>query len=270
MSSVVISGDTSGAITLQAPAVAGSTTLTLPTTTGTVVVANGAQTIEFADGSASAPSITNSGDTNTGMFFPAADTIAFAEGGVESMRIGSNGYLSIGTTDTTSYKLFLYDAVDRTEATSQLSIGGNGYSAFHWMNGTAYYIGQNSASRELRMYSGATPTTGVKLTNGATSWVSTSDENLKDIIEPIKNAAEKVSTLRAVIGKYKDDEEGTRRPFLIAQDVEKVLPEAIHLGSDETLNLAYTETIPLLVAAIQELKVIVDEQAEKIKALEAK
>jgi hypothetical protein len=36
MSSVVISGDTSGAITLAAPAVAGSTTLTLPAQTGTV------------------------------------------------------------------------------------------------------------------------------------------------------------------------------------------------------------------------------------------
>lgn len=42
MSSVVISGDTSGAITLQAPAVAGSTTLTLPATTGTVLAAGNA------------------------------------------------------------------------------------------------------------------------------------------------------------------------------------------------------------------------------------
>lgn len=38
MSSVVIAGDTSGSVTLQAPAVAGSTTLNLPTTSGTVVV----------------------------------------------------------------------------------------------------------------------------------------------------------------------------------------------------------------------------------------
>ena len=37
MSSVVISGDTSGAITVAAPAVAGTTTLTLPATTGTVL-----------------------------------------------------------------------------------------------------------------------------------------------------------------------------------------------------------------------------------------
>jgi hypothetical protein len=37
MSSVVISGDTSGTITLQAPSVAGSNTLTLPANTGTVI-----------------------------------------------------------------------------------------------------------------------------------------------------------------------------------------------------------------------------------------
>ena len=36
MSQVIIAGDTSGTITLQAPAVAGSTTLTLPTTTATL------------------------------------------------------------------------------------------------------------------------------------------------------------------------------------------------------------------------------------------
>ena len=36
MSSVVIYGDTSGAITLAAPAVAGTNTLTLPTSTGTI------------------------------------------------------------------------------------------------------------------------------------------------------------------------------------------------------------------------------------------
>jgi hypothetical protein len=38
MSSVVISGDTSGAITLAAPAVAGTNTITLPAVTGTAVV----------------------------------------------------------------------------------------------------------------------------------------------------------------------------------------------------------------------------------------
>ena len=42
---------------------------------------------EVPAGSASAPSIYPTGDTNTGIFFPAADTIAFSEGGSEAMRI---------------------------------------------------------------------------------------------------------------------------------------------------------------------------------------
>ncbi len=96
-SSLAINGSTSGAITLQATAIAGTNTLTLPATTGTVVVTNGGQTVEFADGSASAPSITNSGDTNTGMFFPAADTIAFAGGGTEAMRFTSTGLLQFNS-----------------------------------------------------------------------------------------------------------------------------------------------------------------------------
>jgi hypothetical protein len=51
-----------------------------------------------AAGSAAAPTITATGDTNTGIYFPAADTIAFTEGGVESARIDSSGNLGLGVT----------------------------------------------------------------------------------------------------------------------------------------------------------------------------
>jgi hypothetical protein len=47
-------------------------------------------------GSAAAPALFPTGDTNTGIFFPAADTIAFTEGGVESMRLDASGNLGIG------------------------------------------------------------------------------------------------------------------------------------------------------------------------------
>ena len=53
--------------------------------------------IVVSAGSTLAPSISPTGDSNTGIFFPSADTVAFAEGGVEAARFDSNGRLGIGT-----------------------------------------------------------------------------------------------------------------------------------------------------------------------------
>jgi hypothetical protein len=58
-------------------------------------------------GSASAPAISKSDDTNTGMFFPAADTIAFTEGGTEAMRLTSAGDVGIGSTSINNNKLLV-------------------------------------------------------------------------------------------------------------------------------------------------------------------
>ena len=66
----------------------------------TTLSASGVAT--FSAGTVSAPAITTTGDTNTGIFFPAADTIAFAEGGVEAMRIDSSGNVGIGTSSPTA------------------------------------------------------------------------------------------------------------------------------------------------------------------------
>ena len=59
------------------------------------IVNSGITTV--AAGSAAAPSITPTGDSNTGIFFPAADTIAFGEGGAEAARIDSSGRFGLGT-----------------------------------------------------------------------------------------------------------------------------------------------------------------------------
>lgn len=58
----------------------------------------------FDDGTDAAPSITNTGDLNTGLFFPAADTVAVSTAGTERMRIDSSGNVGIGDT-TPSTKL---------------------------------------------------------------------------------------------------------------------------------------------------------------------
>ena len=104
---------------------------------------------------------------------------------------------------------------------------------------------------------------------GATSWTAISDETRKVIIEEITDATTKVLTLRTVIGRLKTDDNTVRRPYLIAQDVQKVLPEAVSETEDKegpVLGLSYTEVIPLLVAAIKELKAENDAMKAALKA----
>jgi hypothetical protein len=62
-------------------------------------------TVVAAAGTALLPSITTTGDLNTGMWFPAADTIAFSEGGVEALRIDSSGNVGIGTSPATKLEV---------------------------------------------------------------------------------------------------------------------------------------------------------------------
>ena len=69
MSSIVVSGDTSGAITIAAPAVAGTNTLTLPASTGTVTVLGNTSTGSGSIVLATSPTI-------TGLTFTSASTAA--------------------------------------------------------------------------------------------------------------------------------------------------------------------------------------------------
>ena len=126
MSKIALEGNASGTgtFTVAAPNSNSNYTLTLPQSTGTVVVTGGAQTIEFAAGTASTPSITFTGDTNTGIFSPAADTIAFAEGGAESMRIDSNGNVGIGTSSP-SQKLVVSGTGTVSSRTNATDAGGD-------------------------------------------------------------------------------------------------------------------------------------------------
>jgi hypothetical protein len=165
--------------------------------------------------------------------------------------------------------------------------GYNGYLALNANSGSRYsqFAFNNASVEKATMFWDNTLTNlyvrgasgGVYLTNTGTSWTSNSDERLKENLVPITNALTKVNTLRAVIGNFISDETKKKTPFLIAQDVQAVLPEAISttmVKDDETntqyLGVAYTEVIPLLVASIKELKTIVDTQAAEIAELKAK
>jgi hypothetical protein len=54
--------------------------------------------IVVSAGSASSPSISPSGDSNTGIFFPEPDTVAIGEGGNEVLKVNSSGNVGINST----------------------------------------------------------------------------------------------------------------------------------------------------------------------------
>jgi hypothetical protein len=56
---------------------------------------NSSAQVEFQDGTASLPIVTNSGDLNTGIFFPADDTVAISTSGAEEFRIGPLGQIGL-------------------------------------------------------------------------------------------------------------------------------------------------------------------------------
>ena len=104
-------------------------------------------------------------------------------------------------------------------------------------------------------------------TNNITAYYS--DERLKTIVSNITGGVEKIKGLRTVIGHYNDAPDKYQKPFLIAQDVQAVLPEAVSTREPDKLTLCYTEVIPLLTNALQEAIAKIEVLETKGAALEA-
>ena len=204
-----------------------------------------------------------SGTDNIGYMFNVANAaVVFGTNNTESIRIGSNGNVSIGTPNQIS--------------SAKVSIsgggGGGGLAPLAMVNPNQDTKTWNCGPDVNGNFVVTTVagTNGQFISYGATSWTSTSDERLKTTLVPFENAVSKIVTLRAGTGRYLKDEESVSRSFLLAQDVQKVLPEAVNVQNDEigTLGLQYTDLIPLLVAAIQEQQTIINDLKARITALE--
>jgi hypothetical protein len=224
-----------------------------------------------ADG-ASSPTermrITNGGTVGIGSSGPAAwvssrQVIQMGRGAAACDTAVSNGGSTIFSNN------FYYDGADKAIAT--------GYSQGIVFNPT------NAGTTQIVSTSGTntggntiTFTGGPYVSAGGTSWTSSSDERLKDIIEPLSNGLEKVASIRAVKFSWKDDPNQTTNVGVIAQDVEAVLPEIVsktqRYGSDdqtEYLGVSYDLLAPLLIAALQEAKDKIETLEAKVAALEA-
>jgi hypothetical protein len=88
-----------------------------------------------------------------------------------------------------------------------------------------------------------------------------SDERLKDNVKPIENALEKLQKIRGVEFDWNDKQdvyEG-HDTGVIAQEVQKVLPEVVTEREDGMLAVKYEKMVGLLIESIKDLKAEVDD-----------
>ena len=205
------------------------------------------------------------------------DNLRFFTNGNEIMRINSSGNIGIGTSNP-SGKLQI--AADYTggsgnqitvsglsEPNKQLLIGYStllNYGSIQPINqgigftnlilcpeGGNVGIGTSNPTSKLHV-------NGDIFSSGEVTVLS--DIRFKENIETIDNALDKVDKLRGVYynRKLNDGTLSQRNIGIIADEVEKVLPEVVHMQND-IKSVAYSNIIGLLIQAIKELKQEVQE-----------
>ena len=95
-----------------------------------------------------------------------------------------------------------------------------------------------------------------------TAFNSASDRTLKENIERIDNALDKVGALAGYTFNYKGREE--KMSGLMADEVEAVLPEVVYNFDGDLKAIRYGNMMGLIIEAINELKSDIDELKEKM------
>lgn len=176
----------------------------------------------------------------------AGETIRFDGGGATSVSRSGNT-ITISSTDTNT---------DTNTVTT--NIAGTGVSVSSGTGNSTISIGQAVGTSN-------TVTFGEVRSTGDIIAYYSSDLALKENISPIDNALNKVMSIGGYNFDWKDshleDRGGVDGMFvkkkdigIIAQEVQKVLPEAVGERKDGTLGVRYEQIVPLLIESIKELK----------------
>jgi hypothetical protein len=224
---------TSGTTILQASAIA-SGTLTLPAATDTLT--GKATTDTLTNKTIAAGSNTITGLTNSNLSGSAGISNAnLANATISGVALGSN----LNTLTFTDYLISgaNYDG----SAARTVSVAG-----------TSVNTGNTLVARDV-----SGDFTAGSIT--ATQYTSTSDISLKKNVSTIENALKKVLSLRGV--EYDRIESGEHQIGVIAQEVEKIIPEVVY--GDEIKSVAYANIVALLIEAIKEQQKEIEELKKK-------
>jgi prepilin-type processing-associated H-X9-DG protein len=183
------------------------------------------------------------------------DLVLIPRTSVASNILLMEGNVGIGTTSP-STKLHI-EASSNTKMIMRMSTASAGK---YWrqevdVDNIFYIINHNS--------------TGVYIDDGATSWTAISDENVKENIVELTGALDKVKDFRCVEYNLIADERKTKKIGFIAQDWQEDYSQVVSQDYNGNLGMQYTETIPVLLKAIQEQQTIIESLEARITALES-
>jgi len=191
--------------------------------------------------------------------------LVFGTNGVERMRIASSGTVGIGqSADAYSQFQVKFDATNSTN-----NYLGIGVSPAANTSGAVFVRFYNATGN------GCGDITRVGTTNAVT-YGTTSDYRLKENVQSMTGALDKVALLNPVTYIWKDCKEPAEG--FIAHELQEVIPTAVsgqkdgvdEQGNPKYQNVDASYVVATLTAAIQELKAINDTQAETINALTAR
>ena len=93
----------------------------------------------------------------------------------------------------------------------------------------------------------------------------TSDRRLKNVGEAFSGGLDKIKQLKVYNYTFKDDEKKTPHVGVIAQDLQKVFPDAVTKGKDGFLRIRWEDIFYALVNAVKELDLKVTTENKELK-----
>jgi hypothetical protein len=190
-----------------------------------------------------------------------ADTIRIAIGtvvtGSAQIQLGSaSGNIALSTQTTGDYVASLVAGTGVTLSNNS----GEGATP-------TVAIGQSVATNATPTFGNLTINGTITATGDITAYY-TSDKRHKNNIQTISNAVLKVKQLNGVTWEWNDDvnevTKSTPKTGLIAQEVQQVLPQVVTERNDGFLALDYSKMVGLLVEAIKEQQIQIDQLKAQI------
>jgi hypothetical protein len=245
---------------------------------------------------------TASNDYQT-IIYAKGNTNSYAQLNLQNVSSGGGASTDIvatadNGTETANYVDLGINSSNYNNGTSSLLNGAN--NAYLYSKGEDFAIGNASSSKSIIFFTGGDAPSNEKfrlnssgvsfksdafpssdnnylLGKSGARWsavwsangtIQTSDLRTKKNIVNMQYGLKEVMMMRPVTYEWLNETNGKRKSGLVAQEVKRLVPEVVS-GDEtkETLGMNYAELVPVLIKAIQEQQVQIDELKLRVRSL---